>query len=324
MLICFLTDEKVIILVCDTCSLKSECDETRVSQTIERIISKQGKGFIACLNNGKLSVDIDTLVQLLTSPTPQSNPRMNLSRDSQPQNNYASGAVGESFSTHSGQSQSTPLQNPSDWQSGNEPKTQNKQQPMPQAAVTARQLRSPATSKNGEPVLLRTILRYGKASCELEDLQMWDPDFTVPECISASLFQEYQRIPEAGVRIVSGNNGTLHWSVDRKLKEFLRKKEIKMERNETLLLKTRLRNGQVSFEESDVHFRFGDWQIPQHIVESLKEEHKSTSGADLIISFTNESLCCRVNIGKKDRITNSAAKELNLDFHKGIEISKNN
>ena len=85
-----------------------------------------------------------------------------------------------------------------------------------------------------------------------------------------------------------------------------------MERNETLLLKTRLRNGLVSFEESDVHFRYGNWQIPPHMVESLKEEHKSTPAADLIISFKDGSLHCRVKIGSKDKITNFVSRELNL------------
>ena len=45
---------------------------------------------------------------------------------------------------------------------------------------------------------------------------------------------------------------------------------IKIADNDTLMLKTRIRYGQVSFQESDVHFRQGTWQIPQYIVENLK------------------------------------------------------
>ena len=242
-------------------------------------------------------MEADALIQLLTSPMSQSNPRTNLSRGFQGKISDASGEAAES--TYSGQSQSDPLQNPSNWQSGQGWNAQNTQQPTPQAAGTNQQMDTPATTENGEPVLLRTILRYGKVSLELEDLQMWDPTFTVPEYISHSLLQKYQFTPEAGIRIVLGNNRELQYYVYKGLKEFSRKKEIQMERNETLLLKTRLRYGQISYAENDVYFKFGNWQIPQCIFESLKEEHKSTPSADLIISALEDGkLRCRVNMGK--------------------------
>ena len=308
--------------MCDTCRLKSEDDDTSVRQTIERIISKQGKGFVACLTNGMLSLEAEDLVQLLTSPTPQSNPPMNLSRDFQEKIGYASGAVAES--AYSGQSQSDPLQNYSNWQSRDVWNAQNTQQPTPQAFATNQQIHSPATSENGEPVLLRTILRFGVVSLELEDLQMWDPNFTanVPEHISKSLYEKYQGVPEAGVRIVLDNNRREpQYYVYEELKEFTRKKEIQMERNETLLLKTRLRYGQASFAENDVHFRYANWQIPPHIVSSLKEENKATAGADVIISSKDEILRCKVKIGKKDKITNFAPRGLSwLPSLKGISF----
>ena len=57
------------------------------------------------------------------------------------------------------------------------------------------------------------------------------------------------------------------------------------------MLKTRIRYGLVSLIESDVHFRQGTWQIPQCIVENLKEEHCSTPLGDLyIISENTERL----------------------------------
>ena len=136
--------------MCDTCPLKSEKDDTTVRQTIDRIISKQGKGFIACLTNGKLSVDADALVQFLTSTTPQSNTRTNLSSGFQEKISDVSGAAADS--TYSGQSQSDPLQNTPNWQPGYGWNAQYTQQPTPQAAATNQQMRTPATSENGEPV----------------------------------------------------------------------------------------------------------------------------------------------------------------------------
>ena len=308
----FFSVKNVVILICDDRSFSPK-DEEIVSRTIEDIIIRTGKGLIAWLKNGRLSVDHDVLVQLLKSLAPEPSAEANPFRGFQKLRNRDSPcSVAESFSTYSGQSQGDPLQNSADWQSGHGWNTRNKQQPTRQAAATNQQMHTPATSENGEPVLLRTILRHGKVSMELEDLQMWDPDFTVPERISKMLFQKYQGVPEAGLRIVLDNNSEPQCYVSRELKEFSRKKEIQMERNETLLLKTRLRYGQASFKENDVHFRYANWQIPPHIVGNLKEEHKSTPGADVIISLKDGKLHCRVKIGQKDKITNFVSRELNL------------
>lgn len=308
----FFSVKNVVILICDDPSFSPK-DEEIVSRTIEDIIIPTGKGLIAWLKNGRLSVDHDVLVQLLNSLAPEPSAEADPFRGFQKLRNRDSPcSVAESFSTYSGQSQGDPLQNPADWQSGHGWNTRNKQQPTRQAAATNQQMHTPATSENGEPVLLRTILRYGKVSLELEDLQMWDPDFTVPERISEMLFQKYQGVPEAGIRIVLDNNLKPECYVYWELKEFTRKKEIQMERNETLLLKTRLRYGRASFAENDVHFRYANWQIPSHIVWRLKEEHKSTPGADVIISSKDGKLHCRVKIGQKDKITNFVSRELNL------------
>ena len=311
----FFSVKNVVILICDDPSFSPK-DEEIVSRTIEDIIIPTGKGLIAWLKNGRLSVDHDVLVQLLKSLAPEPSAEANPFRGFQKLRNRDSPcSVAESFSTYSGQSQGDPLQNPADWQSGHGWNAQNTQQPTPQAAATNQQMRTPATSENGEPVLLRTILRHGKVSLELEDLEVWDPDFTVPEHISKKLFNKFQGVPEAGLRIVLDNNRREPQGyVSRDLKEFTRKKKIKMGRNETLILKTRLHYGQVSFAEDDVHFRHGNWQIPPHIVESLREKHKSTAGADLIISFKDGRLCCKVQIGKKDKITNFTTREFNYFF----------
>ena len=74
----------MIILICDTCSLPPK-DEAVVNETIERIINKTGKGFAAWLKHGRLAVDPDVLVQVLssTSSAPQPNPQRTVSRDFQ-------------------------------------------------------------------------------------------------------------------------------------------------------------------------------------------------------------------------------------------------
>ncbi|XP_020605395.1 uncharacterized protein LOC110044222 isoform X2 [Orbicella faveolata] len=265
-------DKKVIILMCDTCSFKSKDDETTVMQTMEHIINKKGKGFLACLKNGKLSVDPDVLVQCLMSTSPSPAP------DFQEKNRDAPGAAAESYSS---------------------------------------QLTNPPIFLNGEPILLRSLLFNGRISYALEHLQLWDPTFTVPDHINQNLFQQYQYTPVTGVTILQGTDGALRWPVDPKLIEVSRSRYegIQIANNETLLLKTRIRNGLVSFEENDVHFRHGNWQIPQHITESFKAEYSSTPKGELwIISDDKQNLRCIIKIGTLNKMFTYVKKKYKAGY----------
>ena len=257
-----------------------------------------GKGHVAWLTKGKLSVEPDVLVKSLTSisPTPQPNPQTNSWRASQEKKRDAPGSVAELFSTNSGPSQSGPLQrNPSDW--GH----------MQQTSTTIQPLMGtyPAILATGEPVLLRSILRYGRISFEPRDLQLWDPTFIVPESINKDLIQRYQHIPEIGVRIVQTPDGQLQWSVDPKLIEVskTRYKGIEITAKETLVLKTRIFEGLVSFQENDVDFKYGSFRITQEIISKLKEEHYTTPcGVLYIISGEKGNMRTIVKIGTLNRL----------------------
>ena len=153
--------------------------------------------------------------------------------------------------------------------------------------------------------MLRTSLRYGRISYEPEDLQLWDPTFTVPDHINKNLFQQSHNTPVTGVTIVQGIDGTFRSSVDPKLIEISRSRYegIEIADNETLMLKTHIRNGMVSFQERDIRFRYGKWQIPHYIDVSLKEEYCSTPRGELcIISDEGQNLRCIVNIRNIDGI----------------------
>ena len=272
-------------------------DEEIVSRTIEDIITRRGKGYIAWLKKGKLSVEPGVLVECLTStsPTPQPNPQTNSWRASQEKNRDAPRSVAELLSTNSGQSQSGPLErNPSDL--GH----------LQLAPTTIQPLMNiyPAILVTGEPVWLRSILRWGRISFALPDLQLWDPAFIVPDFINAELIQLHQYTPEIGVRIVQGIHDQLQWSVDPKWIEVSksRYKGIKIAANETLELKTRIREGLVSFQEHDVDFRYGSFRIPQEISNKLKDEHWATPcGVLHIISDEIGNRRTIVKIGKVDR-----------------------
>ena len=199
------------------------------------------------------------------------------------------------FSTNSGQSQSGRLQrNPSDW--GH----------MQQAPTTIQPLMNtyPSVLVTGEPVWLRSILRYGRISFELRDLQLWDPAFIVPDFLNTELIKLYHDTPEIGVKIVQVIDGQLQCFVDPKLIEVSnsRYKGINIAANETLKLKTRIRKGLVSFQDNDLDFRCGSFRMPQEVIDKLKEEHWATPcGVLHIISDEIGNLRSIVKIGKLDR-----------------------
>lgn len=298
-------DEKVVILICDSFSFKSKQDETIVGQTIERVFSERGNGFVAWLKNGKLSVDPDVLVQFLVPTSAASQP------GSEPNFQETTRGAQVSAPGYSYLPQHDPRQrnNPPEWETGHGWNVPMMQQPMPQVAATI-QPRNPPTAA-GELVMLRTLLRYGVISLKEEDIQIWDPEFIVPDYIVESLFHNHCKEHVTGVRIVLDKNGVLQTSVDPKLVQISTKRNegIQIAQNETLVLKTSIRKGLVSFHEGDVHFRHGIWQIPQHIIDSLREEFWSTPCGDLyIISDKERNLRYIVNIGPYNRMRTFAKK----------------
>lgn len=109
----------------------------------------------------------------------------------------------------------------------------------------------------------------GMISYELKDLQLWEPEFCAADYLTHSLLQQFHDTPVTGVKIVQSIDGTLKWSVDPVLVDLSRSRYrgIQIAENEHLLFKTRVYQGVVSFDESDVHFRLGNWEI---LVTSLR------------------------------------------------------
>ena len=316
------TGEKVLILICETASLKSKGDEAIVGKTIERIINGKEKGFVAWLKNGKLSVDPDVLVQFLISTTPAPEPQIqtSLSRDSvQEMTNVSPGSAAESVSTCSDEPQRDRRQrNLSEWETGPRWNVPNMQQPAPQAAATINQWCPPVVTITGQPVMLRTLLRYGRISYQLDDIQLWDHEFVVPDDINEHLFHQHCITPVTGVKILSDGHGTLRWSTDPKLIEISRSRYegVQIDANEKLQLKTRIRYGLVSFQESDVFFRFGNFQIPQDIADGLRDEYYQTPCGDLyIISNEKWDLRCLVKIGTINRMRTFANKHRRFNIN---------
>ena len=78
--------------------------------------------------------------------------------------------------------------------------------------------------------------------------------------------------------------------------------EIEMADNELISLKTRVKNGLVSFHEDDIEVRYpADWQVPTHILEDLRKER--FNGKLFIISDEKGNLRTIVKSAVLDRVT---------------------
>jgi len=146
-----------------------------------------------------------------------------------------------------------------------------------------------------EVVVLQSKLRFGKISRQPGDVEIWRPGFDVPERIAQNLMENYRNISEAGVKIVSDpRDKSVRWSVWGEGADIAT--------NEVVVLQSRVRYGDVSFEESDLFFLYPGWKIPQYIIESIKRDHRETRRGELyIISDERGNLRYKVDITLIDR-----------------------
>ena len=74
--------------------------------------------------------------------------------------------------------------------------------------------------------------------------------------------------------------------------------EGQMDENETLMLKTRIRYGKVSFEFGDLEYLYPGWMLPLYLVKSLDREYSGTPDGDLCVisdELGNVRLSVKVN-----------------------------
>ena len=97
--------------------------------------------------------------------------------------------------------------------------------------------------------MLRSIARYGKISNKLGDLQVWDPEFKIPDDIQNELYTKHCHTPATGLRIVRHSDGTLESHDYQNFKTFFLDDNIRLGKDEFLFMKTRIHHGKVSFED---------------------------------------------------------------------------
>ena len=68
--------------------------------------------------------------------------------------------------------------------------------------------------------------------------------------------------------------------------------------DETIVLQTQLRHGQISFEDKDVVITKGNLRVPQDQITKLDQDYKETPSADLFIASDSKgNLRCIVKVG---------------------------
>ena len=224
------------------------------------------KTFVAIVNNGKLAVDPDVLYKVLNLPMTCSTPKVQSISQEQDVN-------ADSFSTYSyNLSENYPQRNFSERKSIDEMSAQNSQQ---QVLWTRFSERSPPV------VVLRSFVCHGEISYREEHLQIWDPEFQVPDNIKARLLYGFRNEPLVGVRIIKFSNGSTEFYVDHNLKQLTLGRDIQLDTGKKLLLKTRVDNGKVSFEDNDVKYKLRR-VIPKCIIEDLE---RMKADGDLYITL---------------------------------------
>ena len=231
-------------------------------------INELEKTFVATVNNGKLAMDPDILCsQVLNLPMTCSTPNTQFISQEQDVNAY-------SLSTYSyNVSGNYPQRNSSERKSIDEMSAQNIQQLV---------LWTQSSERPPPVVVLRSFVRRGEISYRQEDLQIWDPEFQVPGDIQERLFHSFWNKPPVGVRVIKLSNGSTECHVDHNLKQFTLDEEIQLDTGKKLLLKTRVRNGKVSFEDNDVKYKYRNNCIPECIIDNLQMRK---ADGDLYISL---------------------------------------
>ena len=255
-------------------------------------INKLEKTFVATINNGKVAVDLDIWYNVLNLPMTRSTPNAQSISQEQDVNAY-------SLSTYSyNVSGNYPQRNSSERKSIDEMSAQNIQQLV---------LWTQSSERPPPVVVLRSFVRHGEISYRQEDLQIWDPEFQVPDDIQGRLLDKFRNKPLVGIRVIKLSDGSTKCYVDQNLKQFTLDEEIQLDTGKKLLLKTRVRNGKVSFEDNDVKYKYRNNCIPERIIDDLQMRK---ADGDLYISLHDSDKFEAIikESGKIEQAANAAAK----------------
>ena len=141
-------------------------------------------------------------------------------------------------------------------------------------------------SLSGKTVLVLTRIRNGIISDQInqpDDVQYWKPGFVVPREIKASLYKKNTKTSNGELFILMTEDGTLACQVNKKDEKDWQN-FILLGLDETIVLQTQLRHGQISFKDKDVVINKENLRVPQDQITKLDQDYKETPSAHLFIA----------------------------------------
>ena len=143
-------------------------------------------------------------------------------------------------------------------------------------------------------VMLRSRLEFGRLT---SDVEIHYPKFDVPHYIKRGMYEKYCSIREVVVEVRSNGKGGYTWSSSTK------KSLVQLGKNETVVLKTRLRNGVISRDKGKLEFIYPGWKTPKYLMEHLMKKYHSCSDRELYV-ISNEKGDLRGLVFKEGCIEN--------------------
>ena len=296
-------------MICSLGALLSLKDEAIFTEKVEGIFQDAGKAIIVWMRRGSFAVEPNVLAQMIMAPGSPFERRKpwTSSMDDFSRPRYTTqypDPDGPDRQKQTGRSNSRFPQHETCY--GPDVRRKDRTLQQSQGFVQSQITSPPAVTRftvhfnsKGELILLKTRLRHGTISYEPNDVDVpLYPGFIVPSHIQRSLFKEHYHTCEAVVEIVQDlKSSKVRWSVDPKSKGFFSKKNkeahpqgsrghqeaIFNATNETVMLETRVRYGEVSKKKNDLEFIYPGWHPPQYLVESLKHEYHTTPDAKLVV-----------------------------------------
>ena len=272
---------KVIILVCSLKTTKLSLTHEAEVIKLMRHFQNEEKVSILELDKGKFGVSVDDFLKILRQSF-KLNTQMNLPRGSREPDFHAYSLTAD---TH---------------QFGERSNLLAEKTMVEKDLPNIPQLPSQSLVVHSSVLVLRGIFRYGTLSDDWGDIHIRNSEIKIPDYIFEELSRKYLYMSEVGVTIRKLGNGSFMWIPDQNLRQFSPKKEVELNDKEKVVLKTRVRNGEISLEESDVQFLRGN--IPQHILDRVKATFTGKPYGDLyLISDDAGKFRSVVKRGVKDK-----------------------
>ena len=231
----FCPDAKVLVLICGSSSLSKQ-DEASVEKVVKDFVNDTEKIVTGWLKHGIIDLEPDVFAQLLIATS-------DVTRRGPNQGNYP--------------------------ERGLQSETNRQVQRQQPRGATANY---PATTEGAHQgtAILKCELYGGQISVSDLNFLKQSHDSKVVESIDADLYDKYKAIPLASVEFLTDTYGYLRYTVEIRSTEDPDVEGVKIFDNETLMLSTLVRFGDVSFLNEDVKFYRKGFEIPQEIVRDIK------------------------------------------------------